>query len=346
LKIVFDLATPKQVRFFKPMIDRLREGGYAVSVVTRDAAELNLIIRRFGIEATVLGQFGGKSLLGKLVKSTERVRLLARHFDHLCPDALVTLCNPESARAAYGLRIPIVCFLDLPESTAVARLTLPLASRVCVPWIIPRREFVKCGVSPETLFRYRALDPLIWLKDHRVNGSYLDTLRIDPRRPVIVCRETEWQSVYATEDIVGRVTQALSRKHQDWQLIEIPRYKPHRFYETPSLLANAHLFIGGGGTMCIEAAYYGTPVLATRPLTSYYMTWLFERGLALESLALDETVRKAEEIIESRTAHTIRRQRERAAAIFRRMTFPLERVVEVILDAASGSRPALNSAPS
>jgi predicted glycosyltransferase len=81
---------------------------------------------------------------------------------------------------------------------------------------------------------------------------------LDRHRPVVVCRETEWQSTYVEGDIVGQVAAALQRRHPRWQVISIPRYRPHPMYDVPSLLAQADLFIGGGGTMCIEAAYYGT----------------------------------------------------------------------------------------
>ena len=104
MRIVFDISTPKQVRFFKPMVTRLREMGCDVPVVTRDYVELNLLMRSLRIRATVLGRHGGPTLLEKLRRFTERVGLLAKYFARQRPAALVTLSNAESCRAAYGLK--------------------------------------------------------------------------------------------------------------------------------------------------------------------------------------------------------------------------------------------------
>jgi predicted glycosyltransferase len=247
------------------------------------------------------------------------------------------LASTESIRAAFGLKIPVVCFMDLPESHAVSRLTLPLASRVCAPWIIPRREFLQHGVAAGNLFFYRALDPVLWLKEHRVEPAYLDTLGLNPRKPLIVCRETEWQSGYATADIVGAAARVIQRRHPGWQIVSIPRYRRHRFYDVPSLLAQADLLIGGGGTMCIEAAYYGTPVIATRPTPSRYMQWLFDRRLAEKCTTVRDAARRAEEIIAASNADGGRMGRVRARRVFRGMSFPLHEIVEIVLRTATGA---------
>jgi uncharacterized protein len=341
MRVVFDLTNSKDVVFFRPMIRRLRAAGCHVSLVTRDWEEVNVMRRRFRMRATSLGTYGGESLLGKLRSSSERVRLLARYFARHRPDVVVTLTHPDSARAAFGLQIPIVCFADIPEAWATARLTFPLASKVCAPWIIPPREFVRYGVAPEDLFFYRALDPALWLTDYIVDEKYLDTLGLDSAQPLVVCRETEWQSAYATGDIVGKVVEQLRRRHPGWQFIDIPRYRSHPFFDVPSLLARAHLLIGGGGTMCIEAAYYGTPAIATRPSPSRYMQWLFGRRLAVQCLSVPDAVQQADAIIARRGSQRAGAARRRAQRIFKRMRFPLQRVVDLILRTAERRRSAL-----
>lgn len=337
MKIVFDISTPKQARFFEPMIARLRERGCTVSVVTRDYGELNLLMRSLRIPATVLGRYGGSTLFGKLRSSSQRLGLLAGYLNRQRPAALVTLSNPESCRAAFGLKIPIVCFNDVPAPRIISKLTLPLASRVCAPWIIPRRDFVRYGVAPDDLFFYRALDPVIWLKDDRTGNELVQPPMSDARTPVVVCRETEWQSSYVDNDIAGAVAREIRRRHPDWRVITIARYKPHRFYDVPNLLARADLLIGGGGTMCIEAAYFGTPVIATLPVPTRYMEWLFERRLARRCLRVDEAVRWTEKIVANRGSKQATTLRRRARRYFSRMTFPLNQVVDLIQATAGGS---------
>lgn len=315
------------------MIAGLRAAGCTVSVVTRDYVELNLLMRSLRIPATVLGRHGGPAPLEKLRRFSERVGLLAEYLARRRPDAVVTLSNPESCRAAFGLKIPIVCFNDVPTSVFVARLTLPLASKVCAPWIIPKQEFARFGVAPTDLFFYRALDPLAWLQAYG-HGRAAER---PARRPLVVCRETEWQSSYLSSDIVETVGRALRQRHPEWDIISIPRYRTHRYHDVPALLADADLLVGGGGTMRIEAAYFGTPVIATRPLPSAYMQWLFARRLARRSLTVDDAVRAAEAIIARRDSRAAEVARRRARRIFAAMRFPLRRVVDAIRATAAGA---------
>src|SRR5262249_9184322 len=108
-----------------------------------------VMCRHLGLEATSLGRHGGETLRGKLLRYAERVRALARHFDDVRPDVVVTLSGTEAPRAAFGLGIPVVCFADLPESDAVSRLSLPLAARVLAPWIVRRGDLMRYGVAAE-----------------------------------------------------------------------------------------------------------------------------------------------------------------------------------------------------
>ncbi len=152
-----------------------------------------------------------------------------------------------------------------------------------------------------------------------------------------MCRETEWPSAYAGRDIVRDAASALRRRHPGWQIVNIPRYRAHRDYDIPSLLANAQLLIGGGGTMCIEAAYYGTPVIATRPAPSRYMEWLFDHHLAVKSLSVARTVRHAEQVMAADRTAAARKRRAAAQRVFRRMNFALDNLVELILQTGSSA---------
>lgn len=337
MTVAFDLSTPKQITFFRPMIELLREQGEQVMLVTRDYAELDLLLKQHGLRAKSFGSFGGKTRLGKLKRSAERVQLLADYFHRKSPDVLVTLSNVDSIRTAYGLGIPIVCFNDLPESRPVGRLTLPLATKVCAPWVVPKKAFAEYGVGADRLYQYRSLDQLSWLDGHRVDASYPKKLGFDAHRPLLVFRETEVQASYVQTDIVGEVFRRLRRKHPKWQLLNIPRYRLHRPYDTGSLLSQADVFVGGGGTMCIEAAYYGTPVVATRELQCHYMAWLCRQRLAEEHLAANEAVIAIERIVQNRRTEENTRRRDRASRVFSKIPFPLEETVDVIMTCARGS---------
>ena len=64
------------------------------------------------------------------------------------------------------------------------------------------------------------------------------------------------------------------------------------------------------------------------------MRWLFDRGLAQGADTLEETLNAAERIMSNRTAREVRLRKERAAKLFGSLVFPLEAVVDVILETA------------
>src|SRR6185503_9935534 len=126
----------------------------------------------------------------------------------------------------------------------------------------------------------------------------------------------------------------LAERYSDWLFIGIPRYSPERLRErlsapnvvipseivnAISLMATADLFLGGGGTMNIESAYFGTPTLCCRPFNCVYEQWLLERGLAHKPAALTASAIAAmsEDLIGQRTD----------ATALRNLEFPIEEIV-------------------
>jgi len=86
--------------------------------------------------------------------------------------------------------------------------------------------------------------------------------------------------------------------------------------------------------MCIEGAYYGTPVIATRPLPCRYMQWLFSRRLAVHCTRVQDVVREAEAVIARRASTRAHALHRRAQRIFGDMRFPLDEIVALILRTA------------
>jgi len=335
-RVVFDLATPKAVRFFAPMMAELRARGVEATAVARDYPEVHGLVERFALDAPSFGRFGGGDPRDKSLASLGRTLELVEHLAKDPPDALVCLNVPDSSRAAYALGIPLVAFCDIPEAEHTARLSLPLAARVLAPEVIEPAEILRFGVSPERLQRYASLDPLLWLERDPPDPDAPELAGLDPDRPVVVARETEWQSSYVREDVVGPAVAELRRRHPDWQIVTVPRYEAHPCVDVPSLLARADLLVGGGGTMCIESAALGVPVLASRSRRVAYMEWMFARGLATRCASVAEIVARAGALVAGRGSAEAEARRRRARRTFEAMAFPLDAVVDGILSAAAG----------
>ncbi len=69
----FDLLTPKQVLFFRPVIERLRTDGHAVLTTSRRYREVEQLASMLGLELSFVGSRGGKDPLEQLKLSLERM---------------------------------------------------------------------------------------------------------------------------------------------------------------------------------------------------------------------------------------------------------------------------------
>lgn len=325
MKILVDCATPKDVLFFQPIIKELEKHGCEVRVTTREYAENIGLLTAFGMKHEVLGRWGGATLEGKLVAYTERVGALAKYMKEFKPKVVVNTSIPESSRVAFGLNIPLISFIDIPEATHATKLTVPLATKILSPWIIPINEFLKYGLNPEQIYQYRALDPVAWLDKHKVDGHILEKLSLETSKPVIVFRCSETKAAYL-KGHTDLATKALEKLPKDeYQLVAVPRYNSHKIIDLQSLLAKCAVLVGGGGTMNMEAAYYGTPVIDCRAVDTFYMRFLRFRGLAVRALTIDEIVSEVEKAVEGG------RNSERAKRVFGQMKFPLEEITEIII---------------
>jgi predicted glycosyltransferase len=309
MKVVFDLGTPKTTLFFHAIGEPLRSRGHEIVYVSRAYREANAIQEMLGLNVAIFGRHGGLEAAGKAAASTERQRQLTDFFRREEPDVLVCLSSVEASRAAYALGIPIACFNDLPEAEHTARLTIPLAATVLAPSVIPARTYEQLGAR--RVFAYRALDPIAWLNGYvprsgsSTNGELGATANGHAR--TVVFREEEVEAAYlrGTASVVVETVNGLAGRHPDWLFVGIPRYSPaglaartrasnilvvDHAVNTIALLADADLFLGGGGTMNIEAAYFGTPTICCRPIVSRYETWLVGNGLAKKPAALTPAV--------------------------------------------------------
>src|SRR5918996_5415328 len=164
MKVWLDILTPKQVMFFKPLVDSLMEGGHDVLSTSRDYREATELARRKHLELKVVGKHGGGGKYDKLRASPSRVFELAELVQAFEPDLAITFSSPEGARVSFGLGIRHFSFSDSPHATAVSKLTAPLTDLLFCPWIIPYVAWSKFGLPKASIIRYKALDPVAWLK--------------------------------------------------------------------------------------------------------------------------------------------------------------------------------------
>jgi len=307
LKIWIDILTPKQVLFLGALATRLEKSGHEVVLTTRRYREVNQMLGMKGYKAKIVGEHGGASVFNKLRQSVLRIASLAKLINKSKPSLAVSFSSPEAARVAYGVSIPHYCVSDSPHATAASKLSVPLSKRLFTPWIIPKDEWTRFGISRNNIITYRALDPIVWIKDLRPSKSVLKELKLDKDKPIVTVRPEETYAAYILQkgypenSTTKQVVQDLAAAEKDLQIVIIGRYgreftrkwrglhKNIVFTESvidgPSLVAQSSLFIGAGGTMTAEAALLGVPTVSIYPSDPTLVEkYLIKAGLVYRNL--------------------------------------------------------------
>ena len=312
MKVWIEVLTPKQALFFEPLYRALRQRGHDALITTRVYREAEQTLKLKKLRFSVVGTHGGGTAFGKLTASAERVTKLANLIQKWKPNLAVSFSSVEASRVAFGLGIPHVAANDSPHSWMVARLTIPLTTFLCCPWIIGRSVWEEFGGPMRKIVLYRALDPAAWLKRHHPNGEVLRQLDLKRDRPIVVFRTEEAFASYLMgkasdkEPVVAPIIDELLRRGLDCQVVVSTRYGMQapvirkrfgekitvvdRIVDATSLLSFSSAFVGSGGTMTVEAALLGVPSISCfpgpKPLYIQY----------LERLGLVETIRSPREI--------------------------------------------------
>ena len=292
MKVWLDILTPKQVMFFKPLVDSLMEGGHDVLSTSRDYREATELARIKNLELKVVGKHGGGGKYDKLRASASRVFELAELVQAFEPDLAITFSSPEGARVSFGLGIKHFCFNDSPHATAVSKLTVPLTDLLFCPWVIPYSAWNRFGIQKSKIVRYKGLDPVAWLKRgaRQPCSRPVDMIYGNGNKKNILVRLEESKAAYLTESSVKKngylfLDSLLKSMHELANIVVICRYSDQmtkvieRYQDKVSVVGNVidgtsainscDLFIGAGGTMTAEACLMGKPAISIAPISFY-----------------------------------------------------------------------------
>jgi len=351
--IWIDVLTPKQIFFLGVLSKRLEEKGYEVFKTTRKYREVNELFKLKAMDALVVGKHGGATLEGKLTASAHRIRELSRIISRVKPDLSIAFASPEAARTAFGLAIPHYTINDSPHAIAVARLTIPLATKLFSPKIIPKKVWIKLGAQKDQIVQYNALDPMAWLRTSMPDKSVLSELKLDTSKPIIFFRAEESLAAYLLgyvsekESVIIPIINRLREKCKSpIQIVALPRHMgqvpalktafqdeiivPKTVIDGPNLLFFSSIFIGAGGTMTAEAALLGIPTISCYPRDPT----LVEKYLVKEKLIFritnpEKTVKRVIKIL--RNYESVKEtQKEKAKTLTANMEDPLNVIMEEI----------------
>jgi len=298
MRVWYDACTGKHVRYGVAIAKRLRELGYEVILTTRKHPDTVPLARLLNENFIVVGKYNPKSLLTRLRESLRRQLAFSKIFGEAVPDAAISHGSVDQMRTAFGLAVPTITTVDTPYADAVHRLTLPLANYIVASKAIPKETLQRYNVKGN-MVQFDGVDEVAWIK------GFKPLVKYDFGRPLIVVRELEEKAVY-TEKSFSSVTLA-KKLTRLGNVVFLPRYRhrpikglivPEGFVDSASLVAQADLFVGAGGTITREAALQGTPAIVVNVFQEQHVNnYLAERGFPIFKTELASVLGLAERVL-------------------------------------------------
>ncbi|MBS7621500.1 DUF354 domain-containing protein [Candidatus Bathyarchaeota archaeon] len=282
MHIWYDACTGKHVRYGVAIAKKLREKGHKVVLTTRKHPDTIPLAKFLNENFVVVGKYNPKSLLSRLREGTKRQLLFCKIFGATVPDVAISHGSVDQIRVAFGLKIPTITTVDTPYADAVHRLTLPLADYIVVSMAIPKEMLRKYNVGGK-IIRFDGVDEVAWIRGFKPLKKY------NFGKPLIVVREVEEKAVYTKRKFsFVRLAKKLT---QLGKVVFLPRYHrraikglivPKEFVDSASLVAQADLFVGAGGTITREAALQGTPAIVMNVFQGQYVNdYLAKKGFPI-----------------------------------------------------------------
>lgn len=356
MKIWFDILTPKQIMFFKPAIDIFRKQNNEILCTSRNYREANELSKIKKIDLLIVGNHGGADLYDKLYESTNRILELAKIIQKYSPDLTISFSSPEASRISFGLGINHIGFNDSPHAEAVAKLSIPLLTKLFSPSIIPLSSWTKYGISSDHIIQYNGLDPIAWLRRYNSNNNInnynkyiFNKLTLDQSKKSILIRLEESKASYiANQKLVVQplilVDTIVQHFHEKCNIIILCRYLDQinditkRFGDKAvvltdvidgiDLLKSIDIFIGAGGTMTAESALLGIPTISIAPVHFYVDDYLRRIGLIKRAFTVSHLVSLINTFLNNEI--NCKLLEKKAEKILSEMEDPIEKLVSYV----------------
>ncbi len=277
------------------MIKQLKKN-HSVLCTTRNYREVNELAKLQKMKMIIVGRHGGTTRSGKLDASLQRTTGLGKIVEKFQPEITVSFCSPEAARVAFGFGIRHIAFSDSPHAEAVMRLAVPFVQKLLIPWIIPKKEFTKYGISQKDIIPYRAIDASLIVK-HSKNPKSRQTRN---KKNILIRIEEEQAAYVQKSSNTTQMIQKIATKFAEHNVMVLPRYKSQitilkktlgnsarildKVVIGRNLLQNVDVFVGSGGTMTAESALLGIPTISYNAVPNLVQDYLVRKKLVtLES---------------------------------------------------------------
>lgn len=301
MKVWYDAGTGKQVRYGCAIAEKVRTLGHEVILTTRRHPDTIPLTKLLDEEFIEIGKYEPSSLMARMKQSVYRQSKFLNLFEKDQPDVAISHQSVDLCRVAFGLGIPIIATHDSPHAIAVNKLTMNL-----IDWLVVSEAIRTNLLSRYTIqhvFPFKGVDEVAWIQDKHHQIEY------DYPRPLIIVREFETKAVYAQGK--RNLTETIAKKlNKVGHVLYLPRYDkrprdkliiPQDFVDSTSLVNQADLVIGVGGTMAREAALQGIPTVVlpmfrNQPVNDY----LADKGFPIFKIELNQLINQSKRLINKR----------------------------------------------
>ena len=288
-----------------------------------------------------VGKHGGAEKYDKLNASTNRINQLSKIINNHLPDIAVSFCSPEASRVAYGLGIKHIAFSDSPHAEAVMRLSVPLVQKLLIPWVIPKKEFIRFGIDKKNILQYKGIDAAPIAK--RSLGQKIK-LPFNNKRKTILIRVEEDQAAYSAKNTKKTVMiiKSIIKEFSNENILVLGRYGSqiqflnrtfgkkikilNKVIDGKMLLSNVDVFVGSGGTMTAEAALLGIPTISYNAVPNLIESYLVKKKLVKRETNPKQLVRSIRKFISSSNID----YKKRAEKALNSMEDPYTKLVKAI----------------
>jgi uncharacterized protein len=335
LRVWMDLANSPHPLLFAPLSRRLEAAGNVVLVTARDHAQTVALTRaRFDHFDLVDGE-SPRGPVAKALSLVRRALALRRWAQRHRPDVAVSHNSYAQIVAARSLGIPAVTAMDFERQPA-NHLAFRLATLVVLPEALPAAVVRRQGARPRKVRRYPGLKEALYLGDFDPDPGVLAKLGIQRSDgiSVIVARTPPSRALYHRfhNPLFTQALEAIARQ-PNARCVVLPRHPeqrqalerlalpncvvPEGAIDARSLMYDADLVLGGGGTMTREAALMGVPTLSAfagrRPAVD---RWLEDREALHPLLSVDQVAEVRPRTSEPKPIEDLRRSGEATRAAF------------------------------
>jgi len=312
---------------------------HRICCTSRNYREVVKLAKLKHVNVVIVGKHGGSSKEGKLLASIKRMEYLFELIRKFSPDLTISFCSPEAARISYGFGIKHVAFSDSPHAKAVMTLSVPFVQKLLTPWVIPKNEFVRYGISRKNISHYRAVDAATIVKEK----SQIEKISVNASKKTIVIRPEEREAAYFSGRLVSdQIIHEINKESAKYNIIVLARYNSqknklknkfgkkitvmNKVVDGKSLLSITDVFIGSGGTMTAESALMGIPTISYDAVPNYIEKYLARIGL----IKRETNPKKISFLVKNMLRDDNKRNTEKAKRILDSMEDPYLKLINTI----------------